>query len=152
MNGQVRLCGEELCCSGGETCLEGRLEICINNAWGTVCNNLFTSDEANIVCDNLELTGGKCRSCLFVDLLTQNGCLLGTRVGSPQLIGNSFGLGSGPIFLDQLRCNTFHSNLLDCPRGVPLGATQCSHTQDVAMQCAGLYCVCMCQFIQREVL
>ena len=76
---------------------------------------------------------------VVVNILTQNACLLGTLVGTPQLISDhSFGLGSGPIFLDQLRCNEFHSNLLECPSGDPLGNTQCSHMQDVAVECAGL--------------
>ena len=32
---------------------EGRVEICINNAWGTVCNNLFSKDDAQVVCTQL---------------------------------------------------------------------------------------------------
>ena len=45
-DGDVRL-------SGGRNDLEGRLEVCISNAWGTVCPGEFTSDEAGIVCRNL---------------------------------------------------------------------------------------------------
>ena len=32
---------------------EGRVEICINNAWGTICNNLFDRDDAEVVCEQL---------------------------------------------------------------------------------------------------
>lgn len=32
------------------TPLEGRVEICINNAWGTVCDSMFSEDEANVIC------------------------------------------------------------------------------------------------------
>ena len=34
---------------------EGRVEICINNAWGTVCdqNELFDSDDATVFCGQL---------------------------------------------------------------------------------------------------
>ena len=32
---------------------EGRVEICINNAWGTVCNNLFSTADAQVVCTQL---------------------------------------------------------------------------------------------------
>lgn len=39
----------------GSNELEGRLEICINNAWGTVCQQGFSSDDARIVCINLGL-------------------------------------------------------------------------------------------------
>ena len=33
--------------------MDGRLEICINNAWGTVCNNSFRAVDAQVACDQL---------------------------------------------------------------------------------------------------
>ena len=33
---------------------EGRIEICINNAWGTICDNLFGREDAEVVCEQLE--------------------------------------------------------------------------------------------------
>ncbi len=35
----------------GSNELEGRVEVCINNAWGTVCDNTFSEDEAEIICN-----------------------------------------------------------------------------------------------------
>ena len=32
---------------------EGRVEVCINNAWGTVCSNIFRREEAEVVCERL---------------------------------------------------------------------------------------------------
>lgn len=51
VDGKVRL-------RDGNNPLEGRLEICINNAWGTVCQDEFTSDEARIVCSELGYDNG----------------------------------------------------------------------------------------------
>ena len=31
----------------------GRVEVCINNEWGTICNNSWSSNEARVVCKQL---------------------------------------------------------------------------------------------------
>ena len=36
-----------------EGVMEGRVEVCINRAWGTVCNDAFTQADANVVCAQL---------------------------------------------------------------------------------------------------
>ena len=41
---------------GGANSLEGRVEICINNAWGTVCDNSFGTREAQVICAQLEFS------------------------------------------------------------------------------------------------
>ena len=43
----------ELRLMGGENLVEGRVEICINNAWGTVCDNRFRREEALVICRQL---------------------------------------------------------------------------------------------------
>ena len=37
----------------GSTPLEGRVEICKNNVWGTVCHNAWTFVDARVVCRQL---------------------------------------------------------------------------------------------------
>ena len=36
----------------------GRLEVCINNAWGTVCDVLFDDVDTNVVCSQLGIAPG----------------------------------------------------------------------------------------------
>ena len=36
------------------TTLEGRLELCINNAWGTICDELFDTNDAEVACSRLK--------------------------------------------------------------------------------------------------
>ena len=43
---QIRLVG------GGNDSL-GRVEVCFNNAWGTVCNSRFGTNEAKVICRQL---------------------------------------------------------------------------------------------------
>lgn len=38
---------------GGSTEREGRIEICFNETWGTVCDSLWTSNDANVACGQL---------------------------------------------------------------------------------------------------
>ena len=42
----------------GSTTMEGRVEVCINNTYGTVCDDFFDSNEATIVCLQQGLTSG----------------------------------------------------------------------------------------------
>ena len=94
----------------------GRVEICINNAWGTVCDssNTFGPNDALVAC--AQLTGFQ---------------RAGAGVVTPNLPP-----ASGPIFLDRLLCQGTESSLLNCP-SVQLGVVTCTHSQDVAVRCTG---------------
>jgi len=46
MNGDIRL-------QGGTNPREGRVEICNNNQWGTVCNDLWGNADTSVVCKQL---------------------------------------------------------------------------------------------------
>ena len=51
-NGDVRLVN-------GEIENEGRVEICVDNVWGTVCHDYFSNVDAKVVCRKLNyLTTG----------------------------------------------------------------------------------------------
>ena len=38
---------------GGATRLEGRVEVCINHAWGGICDNSWGSTDASVACSQL---------------------------------------------------------------------------------------------------
>ena len=51
---------------------EGRLEICINNAWGTVCDTYFGREDAGVVCEQLEGFQREGESCIGTALFCSN--------------------------------------------------------------------------------
>ena len=51
------------------------------------------------------------------------------------LIEGSFGNNTGPIYLDDLMCTGWESNLENCIHS-GIGVHNCNHNQDVAMACS----------------
>eukprot|EP00731_Ephydatia_muelleri_P017284 Em0010g382a len=91
---------------------EGRVEICVNRAWGTVCGFGFGQADASVVCRQLGYY----------------------PVGTAKLY-SSYGYGSGPILLSNLACNGFELSLLEC-NSSGLGITDgCYHFYDASVVC-----------------
>ena len=127
----------------GNTVREGRLEVCINSAWGTVCEDLFGVEEAQVVCQELGFSRrGESHSKDFLKRIKLQ-CIFSQYIEAVevQLQSAGFGIGSGPIFLDQLNCNGEEASLLECDFFGTLGLHQCEvdHSEDVGVRCQGLF-------------
>ena len=118
---------------------EGRIEICVNNAWGTVCDEFFDNNDATVACTQLSgfrntsmyeyYTYYDLHDIMFSDAL----------IGAVFLNRGSIEVGTGPIYLSELICTGDESSLLDCSRRrhQPIGLQTCDHNQDVAVRCTG---------------
>ena len=122
---------------------EGRVEICINNAWGTICNTLFRREDAEVVCEELE---GFQREGEFAGKLTYLYFICGLQVsilcapsnaGAEAILGAQIGSAVGPIFLDEVVCTGSETSLLECRHYTPLGLPTCQHSQDAGVRCVG---------------
>lgn len=95
---------------GGSRCA-GRVEMLEHGQWGTVCDDTWDQEDANVVCKQL-----KC----------------GWAVQA--LAGLHFTPGQGPIHRDQVNCSGTENYLWDCP-GLP-GDQYCGHKEDAGVVCS----------------
>lgn len=89
------------------------MEILYNDTWGTVCDDLWDLPAAGVVCRQL-------------------GC--GTALAAPR--SGLFGDGSGPIFLDDVRCTGDETSLGQCHH-LGLLVHNCGHHEDAGAICSG---------------
>ena len=45
---------------------QGRLEVCVNSAWGTVCSNAFGASDAAVACETIGGYNGTGKSCMYI--------------------------------------------------------------------------------------
>ncbi|NXJ86617.1 DMBT1 protein, partial [Trogon melanurus] len=92
----------------------GRVEVFHNHQWGTICDDSWDLNDAAVVCRQLDC---------------------GKAVSAPGL--SRFGQGSGPIWLDGVRCIGTEATLAECPVK-PWGQHTCSHVEDAGVMCSGV--------------
>ena len=122
--GEIRLAGE--ISPAGDS---GRLELCQNKAWGTVCGRFFGSQEAEVACRQLGFkpTYGKFLFNSLVHLLIVNFVGLTVRASSEEYAG----IGSGPLY--NFNCSYSDLFIKDCK----LNRGRCNHFSDVTVKCIG---------------
>ncbi|KAK2893272.1 deleted in malignant brain tumors 1 protein-like [Channa argus] len=98
--------------ASGSTLCSGRVEIYYNNTWGTVCDDRWDLNDAEVVCRQL-------------------GC--DTALNAPQLA--HFGEGTGQIWLDEVACSGSERSLTECGHN-GFGTHNCNHSEDAGVICS----------------
>ena len=131
MDGQLRLVDNS---GNSDGVSGGRLEVFFNGEWGTVCDDLFNTINADVACRQL----GFSRSTHFNNV--------GGLGYDPFTVGNSNdifiyppsrfqqGQSQQSIFLDDLSCNGSESSLISCLHS-GIGNHNCDHIEDVGLVC-----------------
>jgi deleted-in-malignant-brain-tumors protein 1 len=121
-------------CSDGDVRLvdgsadyEGRVEVCINRVWGTVCSTAYRYYSTYYQRWDLSDAKVVCRQLGHQEL--------GATVYTSS---STFGAGTDPVFLSDLQCVGSEANLLECRHSnfVQLGSNRyCTHSRDVGLRC-----------------
>ncbi|XP_073669518.1 scavenger receptor cysteine-rich type 1 protein M130-like [Paramisgurnus dabryanus] len=107
---QVRLiCAESVRLIGGSRPCSGRVEVLLQGQWGTVCDDGWDMKDAAVVCREV-------------------GC------GKPaRAVGVAFfGQGSGPVWMDEVRCIGSEPTLKDC-KSTRRKNNNCGHDEDAGV-------------------
>ena len=122
---------------GGETEAEGRVEICINRRWGTMCDNEWTEKHTAVVCRHLGFSGVIGGNGAFherIQLILCNLFLFTITSASAYYTSERFGEGTGPIFMDYINCTGSEFRIYrKCSYFTHYYG--CSHNDDVGVQC-----------------
>lgn len=102
---KIRLVGPSRCA--------GRVEVYHEDSWGTVCDDLWSIANAEVVCREL--------NC---------GTVLEAKKGA------FFGEGKATIWLDDVQCTGPETSILKCVHSA-FGENNCGHSEDAGVICSG---------------
>ncbi|XP_019849533.1 PREDICTED: deleted in malignant brain tumors 1 protein-like, partial [Amphimedon queenslandica] len=88
---------------------EGRVEVCQNGTWGTVCDDSWDNTDAGVVCRQL-----------------------GLGTSGTAYIRAHFGEGNGSIVLDDVACDGTEQFLVNCRHN---SSHNCGHYEDAGVTC-----------------
>lgn len=125
-NGTVRLYSE----SGSYFRRYGRVQVCVNNVWGTVCDHFWDDLDASVVCRMLGYSPhGRMQRRNNNSHVT---CMYHYS-GASALI-NSYTEGTWYVHIRDLNCTGNESSIWDCPMN-GLSDYSCNHYDDASVIC-----------------
>eukprot|EP00057_Strongylocentrotus_purpuratus_P018205 XP_011672679.1 PREDICTED: scavenger receptor cysteine-rich domain superfamily protein [Strongylocentrotus purpuratus] len=90
---------------------EGRVEVFYDNQWGSICDSLWSIEDASVVCRQLNYSGA--------DLA---------------LVAGQYGEGQDVVLFSNMECNGMESNLSTCKYDL-VDVTHCDHSRDAGAVC-----------------
>ena len=96
--------------------------------WGTICDSSWTVADATVLCRSV-----------------------GYHFNEANLhIGQSYGLGTGPIWTSDIRCSGSENNIWECSNSLNYGyrLPNCNHSMDIGITCSGILAT-FCAYVTR---
>lgn len=94
---------------------EGRVEVCFNNTYGSICHNQWNDNDAEVVCRQLGYS------------------IENTSAQINAFYNSSF----GPIYLNNVQCTGAEGSLQDCDLNTDVEG--CTEADDAGVSCRGIY-------------
>ena len=105
---------------------EGRVEVCVDGVWGSVCSSGWDTSDARVICKQLgHSDSGIVHSVILI--------LLHSIVPVVSLNGK-YGVGDGPIYFSNLLCQGWEHTYSLCSKSSYLHFT-CSNTAIAGTLC-----------------
>ena len=118
----------------GTSKYEGRVEVCLQGIWKTVCDDFWGNDEARVVCTQLGFQGdGKC----IIHVAHRLACINIFNVGAQAFRRAHFGQGSG-LILEEIICFGHELSLIACHYRDE-NDSYCHHIENAGVQCCKCY-------------
>ena len=117
----------------GSTAYEGRVEVCSNNTYGTVCDDSWDELDARVICRQLGYDTSGIATCSTSSLVV----IISTSFTDVITVKKA-GFGSGisrPIILDDVTCTGNEENILNCSYD---SVSNCNHSEDAGVVCGAV--------------
>lgn len=108
----------------------GRVEVCVNETWGTICDDYWNNSDASVVCRQLGYSGEGMvhfRLCDAISISVYIGAIAGTGLYSEVL---------KEFHIIDLNCTGSEESVFNCSHNAVLENT-CSNHEDAYVQCKG---------------
>lgn len=114
---------------------EGRVEVCAGGDWGTVCDNLWSTEDANVVCSQLGFSNlGMLHAPIFDLQAVLHLLLLPLITDASSFGGAYFGPGVNlRIHITNALCIGSERQLVDCTYSA--STSSCTHNNDAGVRC-----------------
>ena len=122
--------------AGGNVANEGRVEVCMDNEWGTICDDSWGTSDANVACKQLGFSSTGLMHTDDYKIFASIYLSVNYIIDAVAFSNAHFGAGSGSIFLDGLGCTGSESSLLDCSKSSTISCYY-GHSEDAGVRCFG---------------